>query len=190
MSTCFRPPAGGGCGKAQPCDLRDCLRRAGRRARRGCARRRRPPVSLPRYVPLCIRLCRGELRSPASLGIFPAFRGRFVVCCLSTPLQEHACNALVQLWTLRCSQERCLRRQGCRYAPQPPTVIEVNTKCRDRRLSTCCEEETCTISEVSHRAAGCYAWMFGLDVVTMEQVADRILYGDEDDDDLIRAIGR
>lgn len=32
--------------------------------------------------------------------------------------------------------------------------------------------------------------MFGLDVVTMEQVADRILYGDEDDDDLIRAIGR
>ncbi len=38
-----------------------------------------------------------------------------------------------------------------------------------------------------HCVAGCYAWMFGLDVLTMDQVADRILYGHEDDDSL-RAI--
>ena len=37
------------------------------------------------------------------------------------------------------------------------------------------------------RDAGCYAWMWGLDVQSLEEVGNRILHGHEDDD-AIRAM--
>ena len=37
--------------------------------------------------------------------------------------------------------------------------------------------------------AGCFAWLYGLDVLTMDDIADRILLGHEDDD-LMRAIAQ
>lgn len=39
------------------------------------------------------------------------------------------------------------------------------------------------------RDAGCFAWLYGLDVLSMHEMADRILWGSEDDDRL-RAIAR
>lgn len=39
------------------------------------------------------------------------------------------------------------------------------------------------------RDAGCFAWLYGLDVLSMEELADRVLWGSEDDD-MLRAIAQ
>lgn len=39
------------------------------------------------------------------------------------------------------------------------------------------------------RDAGCFAWLYGLDVLSLDEVAERVLWGSEDDD-MLRAIAQ
>lgn len=38
------------------------------------------------------------------------------------------------------------------------------------------------------RDAGCFAWLWGLDVTSMEEVADRVIHGNEDDQELLAMV--
>lgn len=39
------------------------------------------------------------------------------------------------------------------------------------------------------RDAGCFAWLYGLDVLSLDELTDRVLWGSEDDD-MLRAMAQ
>jgi FMN phosphatase YigB (HAD superfamily) len=64
----------------------------------------------------------------------------------------------------------CIFEAACQQLQLPPhEVVHVGD---DRRNDV-----------FGARDAGCYAWLWGLDVCSFDEVADRVLYGEESSDD-------